>query len=42
MGSQEEEEIKVWAASVNLNLKQGAHTVNGDVILPAYVWHTCS
>ena len=40
MGSQEEEEIKMWAASVNLNPKQGTHTVNGEVILPRYVWHS--
>lgn len=39
MGCQEEEEIKTWATSVNLNLKQGSHTVNRDVILPCYVWH---
>lgn len=40
MGSQEKEEIQVWALSVNLNLKQEAHTVNGDVILPLHVWHS--
>ena len=39
-GSQEEEDIKVWDESVNLSLKQGAHTVNEDVILPCYVWHS--
>lgn len=40
MGYQEEEEVKVWwAVSVNLNLKQGDHIVNGDVILPPNAWH---
>lgn len=39
MECQEEEEIKAWDTSVNLNLKQGPPTVNGDVILPRYVWH---
>lgn len=40
MGCQEEEEVKVWwAVAVNLNLKQGDHTVNGDVILPPNAWH---
>ena len=41
MGSQEEEEMKVWwAVSVNLNRKQGDHTMNGDVILLPYAWRS--